>query len=471
MSRQLWRELLDHPTRAFDPESAGLTLIAGGGEVAHRYALRRWLALQISASADAQIAIAVILAESFDDRRALDLVAERSVEPYPQQFARFDGTLGPTSLVAKVFGERILAGLRAYLADEGDLPFGLLAAALRFRLDDHGEVYLPLRSAASHRTAGSSSATLGESFSDRALEVAAAATPNRDEVQRTVLAHWGINFPAEEVPIEESRAGFAPTRWLATSHLIAGIDRPRIADVFIDIALTYGYWSTPTTDATAFVEALRTSCGIRAQDALAEIARAEVSASAAALRALADRQARVAAGSVAARARIDSVARALVDAGVLRSIPSEEDIAQLIPPMVFRLEASDESVAIDLITAAGCACSFRLMGQFEPPFVEAVDVAMSLSGGTIGFDNAFLEPTAIPDAWILRYTRDNERHTRELISSGNTLPVERLRAFLDEVSGLRPPTDGRRLLLLEHDYLDAVVGYLDPVAWEQFLQR
>lgn len=511
MSRQLWKQLLDNPTQALDPEAAGLTVIASGGEAAYHYAVRRWLGIRAGHEPDAQAAIAVILAEAFEDRRALDVLAEASPEPYPEALSRFTGALGPSSLVAEVFGERILDGLRAYLDDEADLPFGLLAAAGRFRLDDRGEIYLPLRRVAIERTNGTSSATLGASFSDRALEVAAAATPGRADVQRTVLAHWGMNFPADEVPIEQSRPGFAPTRWIATSHLITGVDRPTIADVFIELALAYGYWRTPTTDAAAFVRALRDSCGTTAGDALTEISRARVPVSGAASTALTERQTRIEAGTAPMRDRVEAIRQRLLDTRLLdtrqvdtRLLDSrrldirqldtrqldtrvrgtaapvtgvERLVDQLAGQLAGQREPSDRSIAIQLLVALGSAAPLRLMGTIEPPFVEAVAIAARLSGQSVGFDHAFLEPTEDADAWILRFTREGIPHTRRLTSSGNCLRPETVVAFTEEASAaLANPAsaalaseDPRRLLVLDHDYLDAVIGFVDPIGWQEFL--
>ncbi|MDJ1369793.1 hypothetical protein [Gulosibacter molinativorax] len=467
MTRPLWKELLDHPTQAFDPQSAGLTLIAGGGDAAQRYAVRRWLGIRAGDSADVQAAIAVILAESFGDRRALDVLAEASPEPYPDQLSRFDGSLGPASLVAEVFGPRILDGLRAYLEDEGDLPFDLLAAAGRFQLDDNGEIYLPIRGVAINRTSGTPSAGLGMSFADRALEVAALATPDRRRVQHTVLASWGMDLPEGEAPMEDSRPGFAPTRWIATSHLVAAVSSWRIADRLISLAMEDEYWRTPTTDARAFVEALAVSHGDAAMNALQTIILSDVSASQAALAAMEQRTDRIEANAADARTEIRATAASLVDAGLVRKLPDLDFLESLVSHVAVQRDRRGDLAQL-LLIADGSAAPLCLVGEFEPPYIDAVRVATELSGQPIGFDNAFLEPAEDPDHWFLRFNRAGNAVTRKFEATCNMLPVELLESFLVEATDQLERSDGRRLILLDHDGLDAVVGYVDPPAWAAF---
>ncbi|MGO1542991.1 MAG: hypothetical protein ACTHXA_01475 [Gulosibacter sp.] len=464
MSRALWRELLDNPTVALDPESAGITIISSGQDAAHRYAVRRWLGIRTGEHRDQLAAIAVILAEAFADTRALESMAAARSEPYPDEIGRFDAALGPQSPVAEVFGERILGGLRRYLDEEADLPFTLLAAAHRFELDDQGELYLPLRRVAIERTAGSSSATLGESFADRALETATVATPNRPEIQRTVLAQWGVDIPLDEAPIEESRPGFAPTRWIATCNLIARVRSVGVANRLIELARSDSFWETPTTDAAAFVHALEASVGRNAQAALLAITRADVSVSRTALRALSDREQRVINETPSARSRFDAVTALLRSIVPDTAIPDEDSATAIIERIVHDREMTDRQIVVEVLRHTGRAQSTSLIGQFEPPFVEVIDAVVALSGNASRYESAFVDPAESPNEWTLRYVSDGKPEVHTVYSAANRIPEASLSDLLRTIAHTDAP---RSIVLLECDGLDAVIGLLDSAAWEE----
>jgi hypothetical protein len=141
-----WQELLAHPDN-IDATGIAVAIIADGGDAAYRRALARWNALRGGTDRDAHAGIAIILAESFDDHRAIDEIAQTWPEVFPEQFAWRTAIAEPGPRIRAAFGAKALDALRNWV-DSGtavDLPADAATALRILHPDDHDEVYLGAR--------------------------------------------------------------------------------------------------------------------------------------------------------------------------------------------------------------------------------------------------------------------------------------------------------------------------------------
>lgn len=357
MAAPHWQHLLEHPDR-IDPAGLDLAVLADAGDPAYRAALDRWNALRGGDDRDAHAAIAMVLADAFDDRRALEGIAAEWPEAFPDQFVWRTFLAPATDPLRETFGPKVVDGLRTWARDAlratsderdaaggdaedaaapgpdvaeppadaadaadatapADLPADLARAARTLRWPEGGDVYLPLRPLLLAR-AGAERADEAERVADDLLVASAAANPDHDLTRRAVLSYWGQERPIDAVPTAEPAPGEAPASWHATCELIARTREARFADRVIEIAHTHtDAWQGPGFDGESYVRALERSAGTTADDHLLEIAKADVPASGLAVRALADRRRRLAGAEPAYAALVDAIIGGMRETGVL----------------------------------------------------------------------------------------------------------------------------------------------------------
>lgn len=322
MESPRWKQLLAQPEQ-LDPAGVDLAIIADGGDAAYRTALDRWNTLRKSSDRDAHAAIAFVLAEAFDDRRAMDGIATEWPEIFPEELAWRTLVQPATRSMREAFGPKALNALKAWLASDlsEELPVDAARIARTLTPDDDGKVYLETRRELVSRAEDKDAAEL---VADDLLVAVAAASPDRLEVRRTVLAYWGEEQPVDDVPTAEPAHDDAPASWFATCELIARSAHPAFADRVIEIASDdQDAWDSAGADAESLVRALGESNGETADAKLLEIAKAAVPVSGLAVRILAERRRRLSGAEPEMAARFDAIVEGMVGSGILTERPGK----------------------------------------------------------------------------------------------------------------------------------------------------
>ncbi|UQN15767.1 hypothetical protein [Gulosibacter sp. ACHW.36C] len=384
MTAPRWQQLLERPEN-IDATGIAIAIIADGGDTAYRRALARWNSLRERNDKDAQAGIALILADAFDDHRAIDEIAETWPEVFPEQFAWRTVIAEPGARTRRAFGAKSLAALRAWGEDgtAADLPADAAQAARMLHPDDAEEVYLPLRrllleraheevvrrnSAASAAVAAddgddkdnaddestkaaedaeqpaeptatddltqleaamaaSDLVDTAERAADNLLVAAARATPDSYDVQRVVLSYWGEAEPLDAVPTANPRPGDPPASWTATCEVLAGTRSPRVAEKFNELAESYD--ELHGRELEEYVDALERAHASFADAKLLELAKSDSAAASLAVRALADRRRRLVKAQPPMTERFDAIVEALHEHGILTELPGVQARAAL----------------------------------------------------------------------------------------------------------------------------------------------
>lgn len=350
MTTPYWQRLLADDDAIRQVDRRGLTVLTDGGEPANRLALSLWNALRDDVSrADAHAALAVILAESFDDPRALlafvrdfglnDALLDRAAR----------GDLTPEA--GHSLAEPILDALRTWIDGESiDPPDTLLRAAARLRIPDGDTVYLPLRRAVIDRRFGDDTA---ERTADLGLLAAVAGEPDSEQVARTVLSYWGAAEPVDAVPTADPEPGRAPASWAATYIMIGTATVREVAERLLDLAFGHDARLGDDEDGRALVQALVTTRARSAEDRLFELAKADAPISSAAVRAIAQRRRRLAGAPPAAAARVSLVLDALVDTKVITAPLGPHAVTDLLDRLP--VDATAPEIAMEAVPYAGGA--------------------------------------------------------------------------------------------------------------------
>ena len=291
----LWKYALDHAEQA-DPNGVYAALVADGAEKAYRALLDKWVRMRDSGKRDLVAGLALMLAHSFDDHRAVEYIAQNWSAPFPDEFA-WRCYLQPASEpVRRAFSPKVIEELRTWLVahDADSLPLDLARSARTLRADDRGAVYLQLRRDLTEAAPQPNDPAV-ERVTDELLVAAASATPDRPDVRNTVLSYWGLEQPLDAVPTGEPQPGEQPASWTATCELIHRTRDAAFADRVIEVA--HGHregWTSSSMAAEQYLRALEATVGNTAETHLLEIARAEVPASGLAVQLLAARRRRLA---------------------------------------------------------------------------------------------------------------------------------------------------------------------------------
>lgn len=322
METPRWQQLLAHPDQ-IDPSGVDIAVIADAGDAGYRAALDRWNKLRFGTSRDAHAGIAYILAEAFEDNRGLEEIAMTWPEVFPEEIAWRTMIATPSQRLTEAFGPKIIAELRGWLESNGSgpLPKEAARAARLLHPDDDGQVYLELRRVLV-ASAEPEELDAAERIADDLLIAAAAATPDRTEVRRTVLAYWGEEPPLDDVPTAEPDPGETPAAWDATCELIAGSTQSAFADRVIEVVFgDEESWNGHGSDAESLVRALGWSAGSTADAKLLEIAKAKVPMSGLAVRTLAARRRRLAGAEPEMMARLKAIIVGMREHDVLEATP------------------------------------------------------------------------------------------------------------------------------------------------------
>ncbi|SJM66693.1 hypothetical protein [Gulosibacter sp. 10] len=325
-----WKALLENPDR-IDPVGVDLAIVTDGGDEAYRAALGRWNRLRHQDDRDAHAGIAYILAEAFDDLRGLQELASEWPETLPEELSWRLAVAGPSQAIREVFGPKVLAPLRDWLdASMGEeVPHEEARIARTLFPDDDGEVYLPLRRVLME-VVDIDDPGPAERVADDLLVAAASATPDSQDVQRTVLAYWGEEPPLDEVPTADPLPGEPPASWYATCELIARSRRPEFADRVIEVATRdEEAWNGPGSDAETLVLALGESAGGTADAKLLEIAKARVPMSGTAVRTLADRRRRLSGSAPEMTKHMVALVKGMIEHGILEQMPGKHTLLAL----------------------------------------------------------------------------------------------------------------------------------------------
>lgn len=322
MDTPRWQQLLAHPDQ-IDPSGVDIAVIADAGEAGYRDALARWNTLRFGTDRVAHAAIAYILAEAFEDNRGLDEIADSWDGIIPDEIAMRAMIGEPSTRLTAAFGPKIVHALRERLesSDSTSLPEEAARAARLLHPDDGGRVYLALRRKVVADVSPNET-DAAERVADDLLIAAAAGSPDRSEVRRTVLAYWGEEPPLDAVPTAEPAPGESPAAWDATCELIARSQQPSFADRVIEIAFAdHDAWNGHGSDAELLVRALGKSSGSTADARLLEIAKAQVPMSGLAVRTLAERRRRLAGAEPEMMARLKAIIVGMREHGVLDATP------------------------------------------------------------------------------------------------------------------------------------------------------
>lgn len=371
MTTPRWQHLLERPEN-IDASGVAVAIIADGGDAAYRKALARWNTLRVRGDRDAQAGIALILADAFDDHRAIDEIAATWPEVFPEQFAWRTAIAEPGTRTRRAFGAKALAALRDW-GEHGtaeNLPVEATQALRILHPDDAEEVYLPLRRLLLERahelvvrrnsaaTAAAEEAAKGaeadaanddedapgasptpaddlaqleaamasselvdaaERAADNLLIAAARATPDSYDVQRVVLSYWGEAEPLDAVPTANPRPGDPPASWTATCEILAGTRSTRVAEKLNELA--EGYDELRGRELEEYISALERAHAPFADAKLLELAKSESGAAGLAVRALADRRRRLAKAQPPMMARLDALVEGLHEHGILTELP------------------------------------------------------------------------------------------------------------------------------------------------------
>lgn len=339
--------------------------IADAGEPAHRKALDRWNAVRDGDDTRAYAAVAVVLAECFDDERALLGLAERIDRAEMMEavlpFARI---MTPRGRCARTL-ERLFLSRLLHEVGEASLRDDLVAALEHLEVDDGSDVYLPMRRALVRDLAGTPLESAAERYADRLLVTACRAAPDRDDVRQTVLSYWGQAAPLDSVPTAEHAPDEAPASWLATCALIGRLRRAEHAEQLIALAHDTDFWREGRAgDAEAYVDALERSTASDAEDRLLEIAKADVPASGRAVSAIARRRTRMAEAPTIVAPRIEAVTSELIAAGALSAAPGPRGAALL--DETARTSDTTLDLAARVLEASGRAVAFDLDAGSQP---------------------------------------------------------------------------------------------------------
>ena len=387
MTTPRWQHLLERPEN-IDASGIAIAIIADRGDAAYRKALARWNTLRERGDRDAQAGIALILADAFDDHRAIDEIAATWPEVFPEQFAWRTAIAEPGARTRRAFGAKALAALRAW-GEHGtaeDLPVEATQALRILHPDDAEKVYLPLRRLLLERThelvvrrdsaasaaaeeaekraeadaaaneqdeespkdeaapeneptptddlaqleaamATSELVDAAERAADNLLVAAARATPDSYDVQRVVLSYWGEAEPLDAVPTANPRPGDPPASWTATCEILAGTRSTRVAEKLNE--LVEGYDELRGRELEEYISALERAHAPFADAKLLELAKSDSGAAGLAVRALADRRRRLAKAQPPMIARLDALVEGLHEHGILTEMPGVQARAAL----------------------------------------------------------------------------------------------------------------------------------------------
>lgn len=451
----------------------GWAALTDAGDPAHRIALDRWNRVRDIADQPAYAAIAVLLAEAFDDDRALRSFAETTPRAEAAELlAPLAPVMTPGGGAARLI-ERLLLWRLTDQAGDGRLRHDLLVALGHLRTDDDGDVYLTMRRAIAGKLAGSEVEQEAERFSDRVLVTAARATPDSPDVLRTVLSYWGEAEPLDTVPTAEPDDDAAPASWHATCALIGGVRRRSDAERLVELAHDTEFWKEgPPRDALAYVAGLERSAAPSADDKLLDVARGGLPASGEAVAALARRRVRLAGATPILLPRIAAVTTALRDAEVLDSAPGPAGSALLVSslePGSTRLPegvvAADSALdlAAKVLGASGLAVTVPLSATDAalPEFARRSLSAIALLAG------AKRSPFDIDDHTDIGAGVDatnRESGVRASFTEGTVSAA----AFDALVPDARDDL-GRELQRIRIDDRSVTYARVEPAAWSTFL--
>ena len=404
MTTPRWQHLLERPEN-IDASGIAIAIIADGGDAAYRKALARWNTLRERGDRDAQAGIALILADAFDDHRAIDEIAATWPQVFPEQFAWRTAIAEPGARTRRAFGAKALAALRAW-GEHGtaeDLPVEATQALRILHPDDAEKVYLPLRRLLLERThelvvrrdsaasaaaeeaekraeadaaaneqdeespkdeaapeneptptddlaqleaamATSELVDAAERAADNLLVAAARATPDSYDVQRVVLSYWGEAEPLDAVPTANPCPGDPPASWTATCEILAGTRSTRVAEKLNE--LVEGYDELRGRELEEYISALERAHAPFADAKLLELAKSDSGAAGLAVRALADRRRRLAKAQPPMIARLDALVEGLHEHGILTEMPGVQARAALAEQRTPDEEPLQAAVAI-----------------------------------------------------------------------------------------------------------------------------
>ena len=436
--------------------------IADAGDAAHRRALDRWHAVRERGDATAYGAVAVLLAEAFDDDRALLAFAESTDRATLfEAVLPFAHVMTPEGRCARTLGKLFLTRMLHALG-EGRLRTEIIDAIAHLRIDDHGEVYLTTRRALARELAGTPLEDAGERYADRVLVAAARATPNRPEVLRTVLSYWGAAEPLDDVPTAEPRGDEPPASWFATCELIAGVRRGDDAERLVTLAHDTEFWREGAPAAgRAYVDGLERSAAASAEDRLLEVAKADVPASGHAVRAIARRRTRMAGAPSIVQPRIEAVTGELIAAGVIPAPAGPRGTR-----VVHEAAATGDS-ALDLaalvLGVSGRAVTFELAAG-ERPLAEHVRRALAAVAAASGLARVPYELDDHSDIGAGVDVRHLESGVRVAFSDGRMSA-----AAFDALVPDGHDDEGRALQRIRIDADHVTYALVDPAAWSAYL--
>lgn len=440
--------------------------IADAGEPAQRRALERWNAVREQGDIEAYAGVAVLLAEAFDDDRALLGLAQAVTrEELFESLLPYAHIMTPGLRCARSLEKLFLTRLLHELSS-GRLRTDIVDAIRHMRIDDHGDAYLPTRRALATELNDTPVQDQAERFADRLLITAATATPNRPDVLRTVLSYWGEAEPLDDVATAEPIGDEAPASWAATCALIGGIRRASDAEKLIELAHNTDFWrdasgtGSAARDANEYVDALEASTADSAEDRLIEIAKADVSASGRAVASIASRRTRIAGLPPIAQPRADAVASELASAGALTAMPGKRG-TQIIHRHASMADSPLDLAAL-VLGASGSALTFDLPAE-KTPLVEHVTrslKAIALATGHRSMPYTIEDHERIGAGVEVR----NQSGIRAVFTDG--------RMGAPEFDALVPDdTDdqGRSLQRIRIDTDHVTYAVIDPAAWSSYL--
>lgn len=438
--------------------------IADAGEPAHRRALDRWNAVREQGDAAAYGAIAVLLAECFDDDRGLLAFAESvDRETLLEAVLPFTPIMTPGGHCARSV-ERLILTRMVDEVSRGTMRSELTDAVAHLRIDDHGEVYLPMRRTLVTELSGTPEAHAAERYADRLLVAAATATPNQPDVVQTVLSYWGADEPLDNVPTAEPLGDEAPASWMATCAVIGGTRRTDTAEQLIELAHETDFWRSSGTadaathDARAYVEGLALSPADIAEDCLLEVAKADVSVSGQAVSAIARRRARIAGVPPITRPRLDAVTQALVDTKCIDAPPGPR--GDKLASDVATTADSPLDLAALVLGAAGRAIRFDLAAGAHP---MAGHVRRSLAAVALAAGHRRL-PYAVDESHGEVEVTNTETYVRTSFRGGRIGAAE-----FDALVPDGQDDAGRALQRIRIDAVHVTYAMVDPAAWSTYL--
>lgn len=343
-----WQQLLaEHP---LDASAVNVAILADAGEPAYRQTLNRWNALRDGDDKDAVAAIAVMLADAFDDPRGYADIAATWPDVFPEQLAWRCALAEPSRLMRRTFGAKALAALEAW-AQQGtveELPTPACAAARILAPADRDELYLATRRvllerANTHALAHPEAQDVvdaAERCADDLLIAAAKAHPDDPLTARTVLSYWGLERPVDSVPTAHPRPGELPASWAATCELLAATTLVPVQDALLEQLDPDELTPQELHD---YLDALRRSPAESADARLLELAKR---GNGQAVRALARRRRTLAKAAPPLLPRVNTLIDGLLANGILLETPGDRARTALAQERTDEEGAQDAAAAI-----------------------------------------------------------------------------------------------------------------------------